>query len=37
MITTHQATPQDADSMNALITPILKEWNSTRRGDAEHM
>lgn len=37
MITTHQATPQDADGMSALITPILKEWNSTRRGDADHM
>lgn len=37
MITTHQATPQDADGMSALIIPILKGWNSTRRGDADHM
>lgn len=37
MITTREARPDDAQGMSALITPILKGWNSARRGDADHM
>ncbi|NRP13264.1 hypothetical protein XMM379_002625 [Aliiroseovarius sp. xm-m-379] len=37
MISVRPATPDDADGMSAVITPILRGWNSNRRGDAEHM
>lgn len=37
MITTREACPEDAQGMSNLITPILKGWNSARRGDPDHM
>ncbi|WP_424943621.1 N-acetyltransferase family protein [Aliiroseovarius crassostreae] len=37
MITTREARPEDAQGMSDLITPILKGWNSARRGDPDHM
>lgn len=37
MITTREATPEDAQAMSALITPILEGWNSERRRDPDHM
>ena len=37
MITIRTATPEDAQGMSTLITPILEGWNSSRRRDPEHM
>ncbi|WP_371170203.1 GNAT family N-acetyltransferase [Aliiroseovarius sp. 2305UL8-7] len=37
MITTREARPDDASGMSRVITPILANWGSTRRGDPEHM
>ncbi|SMR82576.1 L-amino acid N-acyltransferase YncA [Aliiroseovarius halocynthiae] len=37
MITTREATPDDAQAMSNLITPILEGWKSARRRDPDHM
>lgn len=36
-ITTRPATPDDAEGMNDVLTPILERWQSTRPRGAEHI